>query len=216
MGEYVTIGIIAGSMAVGYFVTSILGGARNKRVHKNFFELARTFGLNFTDDEPAKISFSDYLPEISGDTKHGSISITCIKTRHHRNRRKRWTRMELYVNNPEQLTLKVEPEGITDKIGIAFGKMDVKTGDKDFDFNFLVSGNDPGFATRLLDEKVREKMLQFRSPRLSLEHRSLMLQIRGVPASDRGLQEVKEGVNLLIHINGFLKQGGAKGSNFFE
>jgi hypothetical protein len=69
--------------------------------------------------------------------------------------RSRWTKVHL--NLPTSQRLRVTPQGFTKWLKSLFEGADIEVGDRAFDRNFWVESSDPGWARRVLSERVRRR-----------------------------------------------------------
>jgi hypothetical protein len=71
-----------------------------------------------------------------------------------------FTRIRLEFKSPDNLKFRIVEQTIVDDIGKLFGQQDIKTGNKEFDFRFLISSNDEYKLQALFQNKEFLSILQ--------------------------------------------------------
>jgi len=71
-----------------------------------------------------------------------------------------FTRIRLEFKSPDNLKLRIVEQTIVDDFGKLFGQQDIKTGNKEFDFRFLISGNDEYKLQPLFQNKEFISLIQ--------------------------------------------------------
>lgn len=89
-----------------------------------------------------------------------------------RSRERHWMRISTRFVRRDGFTFKFYRDGILSSIGRLFGMQDIKTGDPQFDDEFIIKGNDESRVRLLLSNEKLKQIIQY-SPDIHLECRQV-------------------------------------------
>ncbi len=102
-----------------------------------------------------------------------------------------YTRVRLEFVSPDNLKLRLIPQGFIDTIGKLFGAQDIIIGDKEFDKRFVIKGNEEFKIQMLFSNEIIRSIL--------LSQKDLYMEIM----EEYGIfdEKIKEGYSMAIYIS---------------
>lgn len=141
-------------------------------------------GIYSLENRSVEITYKAH--KISFDL-HTNITVTGKTSTHAQD----YTRVRLEFLSPDNLKLRLIPQGFIDTIGKLFGAQDILIGDKEFDKRFVVKGNEEFKIQMLFSNKIIRDIL--------LNQKDLYLEIM----EEYGIfdEKIKEGYSMAIYIS---------------
>lgn len=91
-----------------------------------------------------------------------------------------YTRLMMTVNNPANVALTLDREGVFSKVGKALGMKDIQTGDSELDKHLIIKGQPEATVRAILSNSyLRQKLLQTRSIDIDVSMNQIHFQKQG-------------------------------------
>lgn len=143
--------LIGGSIAVTVGVLALVIWMRKKNIQK-WQTFAESQGLQCTD--PGFFG----RPEITGRFGNHQVQVYIYSTGG--KNKQTYTVAKVFLEQPQQLGMRVYKEGFFSKVGKAIGTQDIQTGDTTFDDVMMIKGNDEVGVTEYLTPALRSALME--------------------------------------------------------